>query len=119
MAIDDAQLVALYMSGCTFMEISEQLGCSLARAHDRIAQLRAGGMDLPPRKPRWTKERRSDLARMRRQGVSLNDLEIEFERSRGTITSQLRTLRRLGYDVEPPAMKTPKRRGKSIRGGSR
>jgi transposase len=99
--IDDAQLIALYEAQYTFREIGEQLGCGLGAAHARIVELRESGMDLPARMPRWTDERRRQFARMRREGRSLNELEIEFERTRGTITSQLRTLRRLGYDVEP------------------
>jgi DNA-binding MarR family transcriptional regulator len=44
-------------------------------------------------------KRRNLLAQRYRDGVTLRDLEREFERTRGTITAQLRALRRAGHDL--------------------
>lgn len=99
---DDARLEELYRDDRTLREIADELGVAIHQVWSRISALRARGVELPPRRPRWTAERRELLARCRREGYSLREPEMEFERTRGTITSQLRTLRRLGYDVSKP-----------------
>lgn len=96
----DAQLRELYEESLPVREIAERLALADRLVWTRVQRLRLDGADLPPRRPRWTDTERERLAERRRQGRSLRELEIEFERTRGTITSQLRTLRRLGYDVD-------------------
>lgn len=95
----DAQLVDAWVKGETLETIGARLGCPGWEAWERVQRLRASGEPLPQRRPRWTHERRKALARARRDGRSLRELEAEFEITRGTLTSQLRTLRRLGYDL--------------------
>lgn len=100
-ARQDEQLIAAYRAGETLQAIAEGLGCEAFHVWDRVGALRRQGHELPVRKPRRTPERRELLARRRREGYTLRQLEVEFERTRGSITSQLRTLARLGYDLGP------------------
>ena len=97
---NDEQFQASYRAGATLEELRTQFGVSRHVIEQRIRTLREDGADLPERKPRWTEEQRKRLAKRYRQGASLSQLEREFGRTRGTITSQLRTLRRLGYGIE-------------------
>jgi transposase len=96
---EDEQLQAAYREGVVLREIAATLGLDIHHVFTRVVILRREGADLPPRRPRWSTEQRRLLAKMRAAGSSLRELEMEFERTRGTITSQLRTLRRLGYDL--------------------
>jgi biotin operon repressor len=98
-ANDDAALIQAWHRGDTCAAIGEQLECFGWEAWHRVQRLRRAGAELPPRKPRWTPERRQALADARCAGRSLRELEADFEITRGTLTSQLRTLRRLGYDL--------------------
>lgn len=102
----------LYRSGVVFREIAGKLDRDLSQTWVRIDVLRRDGAELPPRRPRWTNAQRDLLAQCRRNGYSLRELEIEFERTRGTITSQLRTLRRLGYDLDPSASARRRKRSR-------
>lgn len=95
----DEQLVAGYETGAPVRELAEQVDRRHYQVNARVKTLRHSGVDLPPRKPRWTDEDRGRLAHLYREGTSLTQLEHEFGKTRGTITSQLRTLRRLGYDL--------------------
>ncbi len=95
----DTRLATAYRGEHTLDVIAEDLGVTVAQVMRRLDTLRVRGEDIPQRKPRWTDARREHLARRYREGISLNQLEVEFERTRGTITYQLRTLRRLGYDL--------------------
>lgn len=95
----DTRLATAYRGEDTLDVIAEDLGVTVAQVMRRLDTLRARGEDIPQRKPRWTDTRREHLARRYQEGISLNQLEVEFERTRGTITYQLRTLRRLGYDL--------------------
>lgn len=95
----DTRLAAAYRGEATLDVVANDLGVTVAQAMRRLDTLRALGEEVPQRKPRWTDARREHLAGRYREGVSLNQLEVEFERTRGTITYQLRTLRRLGYDL--------------------
>ncbi|MFN7134794.1 MAG: hypothetical protein ACK4N5_22130 [Myxococcales bacterium] len=95
----DRRLVELYGDGRTLLQIADELATTGGAVASRVEVLRGRGEDLAPRKPRWTQERRQALARRRFvEGATLRQLEREFERTRGTITSQLRRLRTLGYD---------------------
>lgn len=97
--VDDKRLVDGYQAGRTLLELAGELERTIAAVSSRVDVLRGRGVDLPPRMPRWTEERRQLLARRRFvEGATLKQLEREFERTRGTITSQLRRLRALGYD---------------------
>ncbi len=95
----DVTLTEAYATELPVREISRTVQRPPHQVHTRVAALRREGADLPPRKPRWTDAERERLAKLRRQGASLRELEREFGKTRGTITSQLRTLRRLGYDL--------------------
>ncbi len=95
----DIRLAAAYRGEYTLDVIAQDLGFTVAQVMRRLDTLRVRGEDISQRKPRWTDARREHLARRYREGISLNQLEVEFERTRGTITYQLRTLRRLGYDL--------------------
>lgn len=95
----EAQLTQAWERGDTLATIAVALGCPAWDAWQRVQRLRACGAPLQTRRPRWTDERRKALADARRAGRSLRELEAEFEITRGTLTSQLRTLRRLGYDI--------------------
>lgn len=96
---EDAQLTAGYEQGSTYAELAEQLDRPPSAIATRIENLRRRGKPLAPRRPRWTDERRRKLAKRRRDGATLRQLEHEFSITRGTLTSQLRTLRRLGHDL--------------------
>lgn len=95
----DERLVTGYTAGHPLRELASQTQRPAHQVNTRVGSLRRSGADLPPRKPRWTDEDRGRLARLYREGTSLRQLEHEFGKTRGTITSQLRTLRRLGYDL--------------------
>lgn len=97
----DSRLIELYASGATFEVMADELGRAISGIHQRLERLRAAGADLPPRKPRWTERRRALLARRRAEGATLRQLEREFGITRGTLTYQLRVLRRLGLDYPP------------------
>ena len=95
----DERLISGYRAGLTLLEIAGDLSRPPGAVASRVEVLRGRGVSLAPRKPRWTEEHRQALARRRFvEGASLRQLEREFERTRGTITSQLRRLRALGYD---------------------
>ncbi len=96
---EDEQLTAAYREGLVLREIAAALGLGVHHVFTRIEVLRRQGADLPPRRQRWTHEQRSLLAELRASGYSLRELELEFERTRGTITRQLCTVRKLGYDL--------------------
>lgn len=98
---DEGHLVAVYRRGDTLAEISEALGRSVAVIDRKVAQLRAGGEDLQQRRPRWTDERRQALAARCREGAGARTIARELGVDRGTIRSQIATLRRLGYDIDP------------------
>lgn len=97
--IEDAKLVSLFEAGDTHAEIASALDRSPGQVAGRLDVLRRQGASIGVRKPRWTGAQRERLAAMYRGGTTLRALEQEFGRSRGTITSQLRTLRSLGYDL--------------------
>lgn len=88
-----------YLAGATLAELARTVGRSLHAVQTRINQLAATSPELAPRKPRWTDAERQRLARRYREGASLSQLEREFGKTRGTITSQLRTCRRLGMNL--------------------
>jgi transposase-like protein len=99
---EDARLIAGDEKGATYAQLAQRLRRSPSAIAERAAILRR--RDDPPltaRRPRWTDERRRELARRRTEGASLRELEHEFGVTRGTLTAQLRTLRRLGYLTEP------------------
>lgn len=96
----DARLASNYTAGFPLRELALNAQRPVHQVDTRVGSLRRDGADLPPRKPRWTEEDRVRLARLYREGTSLKQLEHEFGKTRGTITSQRRTLRRLGYDLQ-------------------
>ena len=96
----DQVLIAAHQRGATLQAIADEVGdgCTLSHAKSRVAALQRAGV-LEARKPRWTASKRDRLAQLKRDGHSLRELEQEFAVTRGTITRQLATLRRLGYDL--------------------
>lgn len=106
---EDAQLIAGDQQGVTYAQLARRLGRSPSAIAERAAILRR--RDDPPlkaRRPRWTDERRRQLAQRRIEGASLRELEREFAIKRGTLTSQLRTLQRLGYLPESQTREAPR-----------
>lgn len=92
----DRDLLQGYAAGRTVATLAAALGRTPHETNHRIAILSRRGVELPPRRPRWSEERRAALARRRHEGATLRELEREFEITRGTLTSQLRRLRREG-----------------------
>lgn len=61
----DERLVSGYHEGLTLQQLAGVLGRDAAAVASRVEVLRGRGVQLPPRKTRWTEERRRELARRR------------------------------------------------------
>jgi biotin operon repressor len=96
----DAQLASRYREGATLRELSGELGCSANSVDIRIRALRKRGVDLAARSPRWTPEKQAHLARRYREGATYKQLGLEFGKTKGTISRQLRRLRDQGVDLD-------------------
>lgn len=92
----DELVITGYCDGRTLEQLAADVDRTAGAVFDRLERLREGGADLPPRKPRWTAAERERLADRYREGATYRQLTIEFGRTHGTISRQLRQLRDAG-----------------------
>jgi DNA-binding CsgD family transcriptional regulator len=86
----------LWGEGATIREIADALGTTHENIAKMMSAMRAAGIDLPPRVPRW--EKNGDrLVALWAEGLSLKELADEFDTTPGAVANAVTRLRHRGY----------------------